>query len=193
MIPPYVISEPAEEPLTLPEAKAHLRVDGSDEDTLIGAYLTAARTYYEQAIWRPLVTQTLGYQLHQWPYCDHLALPRPPLQSVTTVAYVDSTGGANTFAASNYNVYANGDVGVIYLKDGSNWPSATLQPGPSITVTYVAGYGDAEDVFELDKQAIRLILGHFYENREDVIAIQGISVAQLPMAVRSIIHLRKAW
>jgi len=190
---PYLITEPAEEPLTVDEAKEHLRVDISDEDTLIGAYLTAARIHYEQAIWRPLITQTLGYRLHQWPYTDYLLLPRPPLQSVTSIAYVDSVGGANTFAASNYNVYVNGDVGTIYLKDGSNWPSTTLQPGPSILITYVAGYGDAEDVKEIDKQAIRLLLGHFYENREDVIAIQGISVTQLPVAVQSIIHLRKAW
>ncbi|MEZ4684193.1 MAG: head-tail connector protein [Caldilineaceae bacterium] len=190
---PYVITEPAEEPISVSDAKAHLRIDVADEDTLLAAYITAARTYYENVVWRALVTQTLGFRMSQWPNCEYIALKRPPLQSVTSVTYTDSDGGSNTFAASNYNVYANGDVGLIWLKDGQSWPSTTLQPGPSILITYVAGFGDADTVSELDKQAIRLLTGHFYENRENVVAIQGITVAELPMAVRSIIHLRRAW
>lgn len=190
---PYVITAPAEEPLTLAEIKAHLRIDIDTEDDLVSAYLTAARAYYESAIWRALVTQTLGVQMMQWPGQDHIVLRRPPLQSVTSIAYTDSQGNSNTFAASSYNVFANGDVGAIWLKDGQSWPSTTLQPGPSILITYVAGYGDAEDVPDLDKQAIRLLTGHFYENRENVVAIQGITIAELPMAVQSIIHMRRAW
>lgn len=190
---PYVITPPAEEPLTVAELKTHLRIDVDTEDTLLAAYLAAARAYYEQATWRALVTQTLGVRLSQWPGVDYIQLPRPPLASVTSVAYVDSDGNSNTFASSNYNVYMNGEKGLIWLRDGSSWPSATLQPGPSILITYVAGDGDAEDVAELDKQAIRLLTGHFYENRENVVAVQGITVAELPMAVRAIIHLRRAW
>lgn len=189
---PYVITAPAEEPLSAADVKAHLRIDSTDEDTLLDAYISAARLYYENAIWRALVTQTLGVRLTQWPGCDHLALKRPPLQAVTSITYTDSDGNANTFSSSSYNVYANGDVGVIWLKDGQSWPTVTLQPGPSILVTYVAGQ-DADDVDEIDKQAIRLLTGHFYENRENVVAVQGITVAELPMAVRSIIHMRRAW
>lgn len=190
---PYVITEPAEEPISVSDAKAHLRIDVDDEDTLLAAYITAARSYYESAVWRALVTQTLGLRFTQWPGCEYIALKRPPLQSVTSITYTDSDGGSNTFATSNYNVYANGDVGLIWLKNGLTWPSTTLQEGPSILVTYVAGFGDADAVPEIDKQAIRLLTGHFYENRENVVAVQGISVAELPMAVQSIIHLRRAW
>lgn len=190
---PYVITQPAEEPVTVAEVKTHLRIDVDTEDALLGAYLTAARVYYEQATWRALVTQTLGVRLSYWPGVDYIPLTRPPLQSVTSIVYTDSDGNDSTFPPSNYNVYANGDTGLIWLKDGLSWPSTTLQPGPSILITYVAGHGDAEDVPELDKQAIRLLTGHFHENRENVVAVQGITIAELPMAVRSIIHLRRAW
>lgn len=190
---PYIVTQPAVEPLTTAEAKAHLRVDISDEDTLIDAYVAAARSFYEAAIWRSLVTQTLAVRLTQWPYCEYIQLPRPPIQSIISVVYTDSDGASNTMSASDYTVYANGDVGALWLGFGKGWPSATLQPGPSIVITYVAGYGLAAAVPEIDKQAIRLLVGHFYENREQVVAIPGISLAQLPMAVQSIIHMRRAW
>ncbi|MCA9903833.1 MAG: head-tail connector protein [Anaerolineae bacterium] len=190
---PYVITAPVGEPVSISDAKTHLRIDLSDDDALLGAYITAARQKYEELTWRALMTQTLGQRLALWPSCDHIALRRPPLQSVTSVTYTDSDGNAGTLASSDYNVYANGDAGLIWLKHGKSWPSVTLQPGPSILITYVAGYGGAEDVPEIDRQAIRLLVGHFYENRENVVAIQGITVAELPMAVRSIVHLRRAW
>lgn len=186
-----IVTQPAVEPLTTAEAKAHLRVDSTDEDTLIAAYVTAARSYYEQATWRALVTQTWALRLEQWPG-ERYVLPKPPLQSVTSVTYVDSDGNSNTMSSSDYTVYAH-DPGFIWLGFGKSWPSATLRPGPSITLTFVAGYGLAASVPEIDKQAIRLLLGHFYENREEVIAVPGISLAQLPMAVQSIIYMRRSW
>lgn len=186
-----IVTQPAVEPLTTAEAKSHLRVDSSTEDTLIAAYVTAARAYYEQAVWRALVTQTLALRLEQWPG-ESMVLPKPPLQSVTSVTYIDSDGNSNTMSSGDYTVYAQ-DPGRIWLGYGKSWPSATLRPGPSITITFVAGYGLAAAVPELDKQAIRLLLGHFYENREEVVAVPGISLAQLPMAVQSIIYMRRSW
>lgn len=187
-----IVTQPAVEPLTTTEAKAHLRVDGSTEDTLIASYVTAARSYYEQAAWRALVTQTWAMRLEQWPDGECMVLPKPPLQSVTSITYTDSDGTAHTMPTSDYIVYAQ-DPGRIWLAYNASWPSATLRPGPSITITFVAGYGVAADVPEIDKQAIRLLLGHFYENRESVIAVPGISLAQLPMAVQSIVHMRRSW
>ncbi len=187
-----IVTQPTVEPLTTAEAKSHLRIDSSTEDTLIAAYVTAARAYYEEATWRALVTQTWALRLEQWPDGECLLLPRPPLQSVTSIAYTDSDGQAQTMSSSDYVVYAQ-DPGRIWLGYNKTWPTATLRPGPSITITFVAGYGLAAAVPEIDKQAIRLIIGHFYENREEVMAIPGISLAQLPMAAQSIIRLRRSW
>ncbi|HMR01762.1 MAG TPA: head-tail connector protein [Candidatus Competibacter phosphatis] len=187
-----LVTAPAEEPMTTAEAKSHLRVDSSSEDALIDAYVAAARSFYEEAIWRALITQTWALRLEQWPWGDSILLPRPPLQSVTSITYVDSDGDTNTMSSGDYTVYAQ-DPGRVWLGYSKSWPSATLRPGPAITITFVAGYGDAEDVQEIDKQAVRLILGHFYENREEVVAIPGISLAQLPMAAQSIIRMRRSW
>lgn len=187
-----IVTQPAVEPLSTTDAKAHLRVDSSTEDTLIASYVTAARSYYEQAVWRALVTQTWAMRLEQWPDGECMVLPKPPLQSVTSIVYTDSDGTAHTMPTSDYTVYAQ-DPGRIWLAYNASWPSATLRPGPSIVITFVAGYGVAADVQEIDKQAIRLLLGHFYENRESVIAVPGISLAQLPMAVQSIVHMRRSW
>lgn len=186
-----IVTQPSVEPLTTAEAKAHLRVDSSTEDTLIDAYVTAARAYYEQAVWRALVTQTWALRLEQWPE-EGIVLPKPPLQSVTSVVYTDSDGTSHTMPSSDYLVYAQ-DPGRLWLGYSASWPTATLRPGPSITITFVAGYGLAAAVPVLDKQAIRLLLGHFYENREEVVAVPGISLAQLPMAVQSIIYMRRSW
>lgn len=187
-----LVTGPAVEPLTTAEAKTHLRVDASSEDTLIDAYVAAARAFYEDAAWRALITQTWALRLEQWPEGDSLVLPKPPLQSVTSVVYTDSDGASHTMSSSDYVVYPQ-DPGRIWLAYGASWPTATLRPGPSIVITFVAGYGDADDVPEIDKQAIRLLVGHFYENREEVMAVPGISLAQLPLAARSIIHMRRSW
>lgn len=187
-----IVTAPAVEPLTTAEAKSHLRVDASTEDALIDAYVAAARAFYEEATWRALITQTWAMRLEQWPYEESILLPKPPLQSVTSITYVDSDGDSHTMASADYTVYAQ-DPGRIWLGYSKSWPSVTLRPGPSITITFVAGYGLAAAVPVIDKQAIRLMVGHFYENREEVMAIPGISLAQLPMAAQSIIRMRRSW
>ena len=98
---PYVITAPVGEPVSISDAKTHLRIDLSDDDALLGAYITAARQKYEELTWRALRTQTLGQRLALWPSCDHIALRRPPLQSVTSVTYTDSDGNAGTLASSS--------------------------------------------------------------------------------------------
>lgn len=182
-----VTVQPAEEPSSLNELKAHLRIDGSDEDNLLAGYLTAARIQCELEARRAFVTQTLQLKLETWPCKDRLALPRPPLQSVTSIGYIDVNGGSNTVSASDYIVDANGEPGHIYLAYGATWPSTTLQPGPSITITYIAGYGDPEDVPQTYKQAIQLLAGHYYENREAAVIGQGYTPTVVPMAVAALL------
>lgn len=182
-----VTVDPVEEPITLNELKAHLRIDGTDEDQLLGIYLTAARQQCEHESRRAFVTQTLKLQLEQWPHGDRIALPRPPLQSVTSIVYTDVNGNSNTVSTSEYIVDTDGEPGHIYLAYGKTWPSTTLRPGPSITITYVAGYGEPEGVPATYKQAIQLLAGHYYENREAVVIGQGFTPTIVPMAVTSLL------
>lgn len=183
---------PVTEPVHLDEVRDHLRVDITDDDTLIEALITAAREYVEQASRRALVTQTWRYNLDQFPAADEIELPRPPLKSVTSITYRDSDGTTHTLASSVYEVDTDSQPGRVRLAYGEDWPSDTLAETNPVRITFVAGYGDADDVPKRWKQAILLLVGHWYENREAVMV--GSIPREIPFAVESLINLdRGSW
>lgn len=184
-----VTTGPTDEPVTLAEFKAHQRIDGTDEDDLCGSYIVTARTLCELQARRSFVTQTLQLRLEEWPSCAYIRLPRPPLQSVTSVTYVDSAGSTQTLSSGDYTVDGGGEPGRIWLAYGKSWPTETLRPGPAITITYIAGYGAAAYVPPIYKHAIQLTAGHFYENREEVTMLPGLTVTRLPMGVQALLDV----
>lgn len=183
--------EPAEEPVSLAEAKKHLRVDTSDDDTLVEGRIQTAREFVEGFTSRALITQTWKRELDDWPCADEIALPRPPLVSVASVMYVDSAGVSSTFAATNYDVDKVSEPGRIVLGYGKSWPTATLRPMSPIAVTYVAGYGAAAAVPQWVKQAMLLLVGHWYENREATITGAGVLSNAVPFAVESLLLMHR--
>lgn len=183
-----LLADAAEEPITLDDAKDHLRVDGTDEDALIMAYIKAARRQCELVARRAMVTQSWELALEAWPAGCYIQLPYPPVQSVTSLTYVDSTGVASVMSSADYVVDTYRQPGRLVLGYGKSWPSVTLRPGPSIVVRYVAGYGAPKDVPETYKQALKLLVGHFYENREAVVLQTGlVQGAVTPMAVDALL------
>lgn len=190
-----LIADAVEEPITLDEAKDHLRVDGTDEDALITAYVKVARRQAEMMSRRAFVTQTWELALAGWPQAGCLVLGNPPLQSVTWVKYTDSQGVELTLPSGDYLVDTYSEPGRVVLGHGKGWPSVTLQPGPAVRVRYVAGYGPAVAVPETYKQAIRLLVGHYYENREAVAMQVGmVQGAVLPLAVQALLMIdRGSW
>lgn len=160
---------PATEPVTLAEAKLHLRVEIADDDALITSLITAAREWCERFQGRAYVTQTWQLWLDAWPEGDEIRLPRPPLQSVTSVKYYGADGAEYVMPATDYLVDIKAEPGRIVLGYGKTWPSVTLRPAGAIVVEFVAGYGDASAVPQRVKQAILLLVGAWYQNREAVI------------------------
>ncbi len=185
-----LVTAPGVEPVSLAEAKSHLRVDTTDDDALITALITAAREQVENDTRRALVTQTWDYVLDAFPSGSEIVLPLPPLQSVTSITYRDKDGNSSTFDASNYVVDTAGMFGRVVLKSGVTWPSVTLYPAGAVTVRFVAGYGDAGAVPQSLKQAILLLVGHLYENREA--AIMGTIVRDLPLGYDALVWQRRA-
>lgn len=194
-----LVTPPASEPVSLDEAKSQLRVDGDDENDFITGLITAAREHVEQTARRSLITQTWRLNLDAWP-CgpstgsgrgDEIELPKPPLQSVTSVVYKDSVGAQTTLSTAAYIVDTDSEPGRIVLAYGQSWPSLTLYPANPIQITYVTGYGAAADVPAWAKQAIKLIIGHWYENREDTIA--GTIIKGIPLGADSLILLNRAY
>jgi uncharacterized phiE125 gp8 family phage protein len=157
---------PAEEPVTTAEAKAHCRVDHDDEDTLIASLIVAARQWCESWTGRQFVTATWRLSLDGFPGCA-IRLPKPPLQSVSSVAYDAADGTATTLGSSAYRTDADSEPGRLTPAYGLTWPTARCQTN-AVRVTYVAGYGAASAVPKAVKQAILLLVGHWYANREAV-------------------------
>lgn len=176
------------EPISLDEAKAHLRVDLDEEDELVMACIAASRSYLETVCGRSFVSQTWDYTIdNDWPCVDSepvIELPRAPLVSVTSISYVDSDGATQTLASNQYVVDGSETIGRIYPAYAVIWPTVRTQ-NRAITVRFVAGYGAAAAVPEAIKQAVLLLVGHFYAQRQPIVL--GQSVAEAPMAVDSLI------
>lgn len=176
-------SAPSVEPISTTEAKSHLRVDTSDDDTLIASYIKSARHYIENYINRQIIQAT--WVLKRRGFVDELYLPRGPLSSVSSIQYVDADGATQTLAGTVYTVDADSNPGRIVLAYGKSWPTVRDQIN-NVTITFVAGYGTATtDVPEPLRQAMRLLVAHFYETREPYII--GTILSAVPFAVESLL------
>lgn len=188
-----LVTAPTGEPVTLTEAKAHLRVDGSEEDSLISSLIAAARRWCEGYQNRAYVTQTWDLVLDAWPAApepDRIRIPLPPLQSVASVKYTDKDGVQTTMPAADYLVDLASQPGRLVLAYGKSWPTATLRPAAAIEIRFTAGYGAAAAVPETAKQAIKLLVGHLYEHRE---AASVDEIREVPFAVKALLGLERIW
>lgn len=162
-----VITPPASEPVTLAEAKLHVRQDLDTDDALITGLIAVARETVEGSSWYALLTQTWELVLDRWPYGIAIELPRPPLQSVTSVKYTDSSGTETTWDPANYIADTDSVPGRVVLAYNVSWPLTALRPAGAIRIRYVAGWTSAANVPQTLKQAMLLLIGHWYENREE--------------------------
>lgn len=180
-----LVTAPASEPVTATEAKAHMRVDGSTEDTLIGNLIKAARVIVERKQNRQLITATWDAVFDRFPYDRVIRLPLPPLQSVTSIKYIDVDGVEQTFSSSKYTVVTNSVEGRIELNDGEAWPTTSNRIG-AVTIRFVAGYGsNTTDVPETTRLAILQLVAHWFETREPVVIGQGVN--KVPFSVEALI------
>ena len=177
-------SAPATEPVTLTEAKAHLRVTASDDDTYIDGLIKLATRYVETFTRRQLVTATWEWKLDAFPPSLFL-VPFPPLASVTSIGYTDTQSASQTVSSSDYVVDTHAHPGRISLASGASWPTDPLDQANVVTVTYVAGYGAASAVPQTFKQAIKLVVSQMYEHREPVVLGGGPKV--MPLALETLL------
>jgi uncharacterized phiE125 gp8 family phage protein len=140
-----LVSGPTQEPVTVEEAKQHMRLEVSDDDALVASYVLAARQWVEGETKRALVTQTWDYAIdYDWPHyygLDKIILPLNPVQSVTSISYVDGDGASQTLAADQYTVAAREHVSFIEPAYDVAWPEVRCVPS-AITVRFVTGYID---------------------------------------------------
>lgn len=159
----------------------------SAEDDLLTALITAAREDCEDFQNRQYITATWELWLDSWPNKDYITIPRPPLQSITSIKHYGTDNTEYTLAAADYFVDEKSEPGRVVLAYGKSWPSTTLRPANGICIEFKAGYGDdAADVPKVVKQAMLLIIGHLNENREAVL-IDGGAARELPMGAQHLL------
>jgi uncharacterized phiE125 gp8 family phage protein len=180
-------SPPSNEPMTTAQAKVHLRVVDDEDDTYIGGIVTAARYHLETETRRQFITATYALKLDCFPGAvQPLHLPKPPLQSVSSVSYEDAAGATQTLSTGSYQVVTGTDPGYIIPEPGETWPVTETDREEAVTVTYIAGYGTSStDMPDALIHANKLMVGQYYEFREPVVV--GTNTAKLPMAVEALI------
>lgn len=169
------------EPVSLDEAKAHLRVTHSEEDSVIDGLITAARITVETITRRSLITQTWQLTLDDFPAGSVIKLPHAPVISLMSVGYVDENGNEQTLANSKFWLDSKSAPAKLILRDGEVYPLTQSGRPNCVTIEYQAGYGDqASDVPAPIRHAIKLMVAHLFENPEVVSAGQ---LTVIPMSL----------
>ena len=187
------------------EQKSFMRVDFSDDDTLIGELVKASQNVIQTYLNRAITTQTLELYLDRLPFyndlklqegiytapdieynSNYIVLPRPPVASVTHVKYFDDSDTESTFSSSKYYVDLISEQARVVLRTGESWPTVTeTRNANAYVVRYVAGYGGASDVPPPIVQAIKLLTTHLYENRE---AVTSLGVNTIPYTIGALLQ-----
>ena len=207
-----VKTPPAVEPISLAEAKAHLRVDMTDDDATIQHLIRSARHALETRYDRAIITQSLvlgrdyfpsfyglGYtwtpggwfgqywmtqyttQELNWGY---IAL-RPPVQSITSVTYIDTSGNSQIWPSTNYGLDGDSEPGRLYLLPGKTFPT-TAQQLATVKIEFVSG-NTSPDLVPADiREAVKLLMAHYYENREETVTGSRLVSLQLPYGVQQL-------
>lgn len=186
-----IVTPPSTPLLDTAAAKLHLRVDHDDEDAYIDALVAAATGHLDGPqgiLGRCLITQTLMALFDCFPDGRApLRLSCPPLQTVSQIRYRDTAGDWQTMPASDYRAITSmSRRGFVEPAVGTQWPTGLADGTGNVEITYTAGYGSsAADAPAEIIHAVRLLLGHFYENREQVIT--GTIATEVPFAVKALV------
>lgn len=179
-----LVTAPTTEPLTLQQAKNHLRLDHDEDDSLLRNLITTAKAYVEGQTHRALITQTWDYAIdYGWPYGAHgrsIRLPLNPVASITSISYVDSSGNSQTLAADQYTATTRQHGSFIVPAYDVSWPDVRCVPD-AITVRFVAGEADCAPQL---RQAVTILVTHLYENRE---AVRSRDIVPTPYALEALL------
>jgi len=180
-----ITSQPATEPVSLSEAREHLRnEDLSFDDDYITSLITVARKWVENYTSRALITQTWKQSWDYVPSAAIFELAINKVQSISAFTYLDGNGDTQNY--STYQTDLQSEQAILCPNYGTSFPS--IQDGTlnAINITFIAGYGDnASDVPDDIKHAIKILIGYYYDaNRSGVAMDKAIDP---PVAVYNLL------
>ena len=193
-MPLQLITPASQEPVSILEARQHLRVDFDDDDALISALISVATQAAQTLTGRQFITARWKLVLDSFPGPSLMGvpagvpftlpghailLPKGPVQGVVTITYLDMAGVLQTMPAANYAQDLSCEPARITPVFGQIWPIPLPQIG-AVSVTFDAGYGAPEQVPEGIKSWIKLRVGSLYAHREDVAALSRGRIEPLP-------------
>lgn len=178
-----IITPPAQEPITLAEAKAHLRLENTLDDVTVAMLIQTARQYVEEVTWRGIVSQTWELVMDSFPTEEYFELPKGKLASVTSITYLDTAGAAQVLAGSEYEVDSTSEPGKVRLAYEKTWP-ITRSRWNAVVTRYVVGW-DVDVVPRPIKHAILLLVSQMYEHRTP--EITGTIVSAVRFAVDALL------
>lgn len=201
-----LVTAPASEPVTLEQAKQHLREDSDDFNEQIEVFIEAATAYADGPsgfLGRALIDQTWDLYLDAFPAVTvvgtrnvyAIEIPLPPLIEVLGVFYLDSNGAEQTFDAASYTVDDASEPARIVLGSTGSWP--TIQEAANaVRVRFRAGYldqnsPDAENVPGNIKAAILIMVGDLYQNRES--SVIGQTVTKIPWSAEALLRRHRIY
>ncbi len=198
---PTLMTAPAIEPLTLAEAKEHLKIDHADEDNYITGLISAARRFSEGYTRLALIEQTYKWTLDRWPgyggandeshplfsgYQKNrfIEVPIGPMLSVSSITTFDDADVGTVWNAENY--YVSAPQNRIYRRTGVTWPIPG-RAGGGIEILYKAGFGSlASDIPQSLRQVLLQLVAHLYSNREPLTETAALNV---PFTIREHLNL----
>ena len=186
-----IVTAPTVKPVTDAEIRLHLHIDSAEGSALVNTYIDTATRYCERLQNRAYLDQIWNLVIDGWPAGDIIQIPLPPLQAISSVIYYGTGNTANTMTTTVYHVDTDNEPGSISLAYGEVWPGDTLRPVNGIVIKFTCGYGSvATAVPEMPKQAIKLLVGHWFEHREntDIKKLEDI-----PDGVFNLLSFERIW
>ena len=155
------LDPPQDRAVTLEEARQQLRLDGRDEDLLLGAKLDAAQAELELLTGLKLCQQTLELQLEGWP--QEITVPVRPV-TVVDIRYMAANGAAAILPGGDYVTRRRNGLTRLRPASGKSWP--VLGDDGLIRITLSAGFADTDPDLQIARAAILVKVASMFENRE---------------------------
>lgn len=191
-------TQPTLEPVTLAEAKHHLRVDSHDDDAYIAGLVRAAREWVEEYLDRTLVLTQWTVRFDKFPpdSTTDIELPRPPMATsgaatAVSVTYTLEDGSTAAYSTASYRVDRDATPGAVKTNYGQTWPPHR-QDDNSIAITYWAGYGaNATDVPAAIRHAMLMLVAHWYDGARQAAVSTGAVPQDVPFGVRALLDSQR--